>query len=82
MENEFSIKTELLSFGGYSELLIIPYKRSFQILLDDQELGTLQKNKENEWNDLEGNLDRYTIEAIGTEIDFHYQDGYSLKEAS
>jgi len=82
MENEFIIHAELLSFGGYAELTIIPYKRNYQVLLDDQELGTLHKNKDEQWVDLNGDLDRFSIQTIGDEIDFHYQEKHSLKVAS
>lgn len=82
MENEFEIHAELLSFGGYAELLIIPYKRNYQVLLDDLELGTLYKDKDDQWTDLTGNLDRYSIQAIGAEIDFYCQEKHSFKAAS
>lgn len=72
MEDEFRITVNLLSLGGNIDLTIIPTKRFFTVLLDDQELCRLHKDKELAWKDLNNEIDNFSSNIIGAEIDSYY----------
>ncbi|MFD2160880.1 hypothetical protein ACFSJU_00605 [Paradesertivirga mongoliensis] len=69
MENEFWLDVELLSLGGCVSLMIIPRRKHFELLLDDQELGRVYKDKDENWQDMDATLPAYSIETIGIAID-------------
>lgn len=69
MENEFWINVEVLSLGGNISLLIIPRRKHFEILLDDQELGRIFKDKNEIWQDMDDTLPFYSAKTIGAAIE-------------
>ncbi len=72
---------ELLSFGGNIELMVVPGKKHFEVYLDERELCKAFKDKDENWEDLSGNLDWYTVEIIGNAISLYYleQDTFYRK---
>jgi hypothetical protein len=72
MDNEFWINVELLSFGGNIELMVVPHKKYFEVYLDEQELCKVCKDKDENWEDIAGNLDWYSVEIIGNAISLYY----------
>lgn len=69
MENEFWIDVELLSLGGSVSLMIIPRRKHFEVLLDDQEFGRVYKDKNENWQDMDDTFPPYSTETIGIAID-------------
>lgn len=69
MENEFWINVELLSLGGIISLMIIPRRKHFEIILDEQEFGRVYIDKNESWQDMDGTLPAYSTETIGIAID-------------
>ncbi|MEJ6979085.1 hypothetical protein WG906_01405 [Pedobacter sp. P351] len=69
MENEFWINVEVLSLGGNISLLVIPRRKHFEILLDDQELGRIYRDKDEKWQDMDETLPANASQAIGLAIE-------------
>ena len=61
--------------------MIVPRKKHFEVYLDEQELCKIRKDKDENWQDLEGNLDWYSVEIIGNAISLYYleQETFYLK---
>lgn len=81
MENEFWINVELLSLGGSVSLMIIPRRKHFEVLLDDQEFGRVYKDKNENWQDMDATLPAYSTETIGIAIDELMESFSSFKIA-
>lgn len=69
MENEFWINVELLSLGGNVSLMIIPRKKHVEIFLEDQELGRIYKDKNENWQDMDNSLPPFASDIIGRVIE-------------
>ena len=69
MDNEFYIDVELLSLGGNVSLMVIPRGKHFELFLEDQELGRLRKDRDDNWNDIDNSLPPYSCDVIGYAIE-------------
>lgn len=69
MENEFWIHVELLSLGGNVSLQVIPRRKHFEILLVDQELGRIYRDKNENWQDMDETLPAHASHTIGLAIE-------------
>jgi hypothetical protein len=52
--------------------MIIPRRKHFEILLDDQEFGRIFQDKNENWQDMDGTLPMYSIEFIGLAIEKYW----------
>lgn len=69
METEFNICANLRGHEGMRNMLIIPLKRSYIVMLDGKELCIVWKNKNSTWHELNEKLGTEVTEPIGKEID-------------
>ncbi len=64
----FNVYIDLFNKGEFNEILVIPHRTKFSVLLDDRKLATIEKNKENSWVKVEGSMPGEQLEQIGNMI--------------
>lgn len=69
MENEFWIDVELLSLGGNVSFMVIPRRKHYELILEDQEVGRIYKDKYENWNDMDETLPINSSDIIGSAIE-------------
>jgi hypothetical protein len=69
METGFNISADLPGYGGMRNLLIVPLKRSYIVMLDGKELCIVWKGRDEHWKELNEKLEMEVTQPIGNEID-------------
>ena len=72
MKTEFNISADLPDYGGMRNLLIVPLKRSYIVILDGKELCIVWKNLDENWKELNEKLEEDLTHRIGNGIDRHF----------
>ena len=66
MKTEFNISADLPDYGGMRNLLIVPLKRSYIVILDGKELCIVWKGLDESWKELNEKLKRMKLIALET----------------
>ena len=69
METGFNISADLPGYGGMRNLLIVPLKRSYIVMLDGKELCIVWKSRDESWKELNEKLELEVTQPIGNGID-------------
>ncbi len=73
-KSSFNVYIDLFNKGEFSELKVIREKEQYAVLLEDYKLATIQKDGENRWVKLDGNMPSEKLEQVGDIINIRLHD--------
>lgn len=71
VKKAFNIYVDLFNKGEFNEIVVIPDKQEFSVILDDTKLATIAQDTQNSWIKTAGCIPREKLEQIGEMINLY-----------